>query len=177
MDFADNDKVSGIAKSLLASSVEICINVVAKHKRNCANDKVSGIAKSLLASSFVEISINVVAKHERNWWRFLFQMLDDTDGALGKKESAEQKKENVEEDKERSRSKEKSSRKPKDKKGVGIYPCLIFNIPIPAVDSAAQWTGRGLETQDASSNLPREFFVVPSHLPVRNFCCTSGVSE
>ncbi len=91
--------------------------------------------------------------------KILFQMLDDTDGALGKKESAEQKKENVEEDKERSRSKEKSSRKPKDKKGMGIYPCLIFNIPIPAVDLIAQWTV-GLETQDASSNLPREFFVV-----------------
>ncbi len=35
VDFADNDKVSSIAKSLLASSfVEISINVVAKHERN-----------------------------------------------------------------------------------------------------------------------------------------------
>ena len=93
-------------------------------------------------------------------------MLDDTDGALGKKESAEQKKENVEEDKERSRSKEKSSRKPKDKKGMGIYPCLIFNIPIPAVDSAAQWTGRW-------SKNPRCEFESPSRI----FCFTTGVSE
>ena len=51
--------------------------------------------------------------------RYIFQMLEDTDGALGKKveEIAEKKKEKVDDVKERSRSKEKSSRKHKEKKG------------------------------------------------------------
>ena len=50
-------------------------------------------------------------------------MLEDTDGALGKKteENAEQEKqEKVEDNKERSRSKEKSSKKHKAKKGMSL---------------------------------------------------------
>ena len=47
-------------------------------------------------------------------------MLEDTDGALGKKvESKEQKEESVQE--EKGRSKDRSSRKPKEKKGMGNF--------------------------------------------------------
>ena len=56
-------------------------------------------------------------------------MLEDTEGALGKKneESVEQKKENIREEKERSRSKERSTRKHKEKKGRELFVAVTFS--------------------------------------------------